>query len=493
MENSKRRHIMKNSKNYLSSMLILLFTVLINGCSTNQEKHPNIVFFLVDDLGYSDVGCYGSDYYQTPNIDKLTEEGMRFTNAYAASCVCSPTRASILSGKYPGRSHITMAIPIKGYARIKGGEGTPLKDADYTMNMPLEEITIAEALKNAGYATASIGKWHVCEDSAYFPEYQGFDMNVGGSGRGHSANYFYPYDGKWRMAEGHPLIEWNTLPDGEPGEYLTDRLTEEGLNFMENNKNRPFFLYLSHYAVHTPIQAKENLISKYSGIEPDSIKGHVHPKYAAMIESVDQSMEAVVKKLEELKLTENTIIVFTSDNGGHGRWTSNYPLRGNKGNFYEGGIRVPLIFKWPGKIASSTISEIPVISTDFYSTLLDMAGLPLKPEQHKDGVSLWPLLKGSPSLERDAIYWHFPNYIGTGHPNPATPCSVIRSGEWKLIERFESGECELYNLQLDLAEKNDLADEMPEKVEELKKMLAKWRKDVNAQMPEVNPDYQQLP
>jgi len=484
---------MKNSKNYLSSMLILLFTVLINGCSTNQEKHPNIVFFLVDDLGYSDVGCYGSDYYQTPNIDKLTEEGMRFTNAYAASCVCSPTRASILSGKYPGRSHITMAIPIKGYARIKGGEGTPLKDADYTMNMPLEEITIAEALKNAGYATASIGKWHVCEDSAYFPEYQGFDMNVGGSGRGHSANYFYPYDGKWRMAEGHPLIEWNTLPDGEPGEYLTDRLTEEGLNFMENNKNRPFFLYLSHYAVHTPIQAKENLISKYSGIEPDSIKGHVHPKYAAMIESVDQSMEAVVKKLEELKLTENTIIVFTSDNGGHGRWTSNYPLRGNKGNFYEGGIRVPLIFKWPGKIASSTISEIPVISTDFYSTLLDMAGLPLKPEQHKDGVSLWPLLKGSPSLERDAIYWHFPNYIGTGHPNPATPCSVIRSGEWKLIERFESGECELYNLQLDLAEKNDLADEMPEKVEELKKMLAKWRKDVNAQMPEVNPDYQQLP
>jgi arylsulfatase A-like enzyme len=484
-----KNEIMKKSIIYLRYFSVFFFACFLTGCSVKPEKHPNIVFFLVDDLGYSDVGCYGSDYHQTPNIDKLAEEGIRFTNAYAASCVCSPTRASILSGKYPGRSHITMAIPIKGYARIKGGKGTPLKDADYTMNMPLEEITIAEALKNAEYATASIGKWHVCEDSAYFPEYQGFDVNIGGSGWGHSANYFYPYDGKWRMAEGHPLIEWNTLPDGEPGEYLTDRLTEEALNFMENNKNRPFFLYLSHYAVHTPIQAKENLISKYSNIEPDSAKGHVHPKYAAMIESVDQSMEAVVKKLEELDLTENTIVIFTSDNGGHGRWTSNYPLRGNKGNFYEGGIRVPLIFKWPGKIASSTISEIPVISTDFYPTLLDMAGLPLMPEQHKDGVSLWSLLKECTPLERDAIYWHFPNYIAN-HPNPATPCGVIRSGEWKLIERFENVECELYNLKQDLAEKNDLADEMPEKVEELQKMLAKWRKDVDAQMPEINPDYQ---
>lgn len=482
---------MKNIIIHLSSAIILLISFIITGCTNKQEEHPNIIFFLVDDLGYSDLGCYGSNYYQTPNIDKLAEKGIRFTNAYAACCVCSPTRASILSGKYPGRSHITMAIPIKGYSRINGGKGTPLKDADYTMNMPLEEVTIAEALKDAGYATASIGKWHVCEDSAYFPEYQGFDVNIGGSGRGHSANYFYPYDGRWRMAEGYPWIEWNTLPNGEPGEYLTDRLTEEALNFMENNKNSPFFLYLSHYAVHTPIQAKENLISKYSNIEPDSVKGHVHPKYAAMIESVDQSMEAVVKKLEELNLTENTIIVFTSDNGGHGRWTSNYPLRGNKGNFYEGGIRVPLIFKWPGKIASSTISEIPVISTDFYPTLLDMAGLPLMPEQHKDGVSLWPLLQGGTPLERDAIYWHFPNYIAN-HPDPATPCSVIRSGDWKLIERFESGECELYNLKEDLAEKNDSADGMPEKVDKLQKMLAKWRKDVDAQMPEINPDYQTL-
>jgi arylsulfatase A len=468
----------------------IIFTLLF-GCNQKYEQPPNIVFFLVDDLGYSDVGCYGSDYYQTPNIDKLAEEGIRFTNAYAASCVCSPTRASILSGKYPGRSNITMAIPIKGYARINGGKGTPLKDADYTMNMPLEEITIAEALKNAGYATANIGKWHVCEDSAYFPEYQGFDVNIGGSGRGHSANYFYPYYGKWRMAEGHPWIEWNTLPGGEPGEYLTDRLTEEALSFMENNKNRPFFLYLSHYAVHTPIQAKKSLIEKYSGIAPDSMKGHIHPEYAAMIESVDESMQAVVEKLEKLNLTENTIIVFVSDNGGHGSWTSNYPLRGNKGNFYEGGIRVPLIFKWPGKIQPSTTSEMPVISNDFYPTLLEMAGLPLMPEQHRDGLSLWPLLKGASSLERDALYWHFPNYIDrSSHPDPATPCSVIRSGDWKLIERFESGECELFNLKEDLAEKNDLSDEMPEKVEELKKMLAKWRKDVNAQMPEINPDYQ---
>jgi arylsulfatase A-like enzyme len=283
--------------------ILLLFLVLpLNSLAQNNKNiRPNFVFFLVDDLGYSDVGCYGSNYYKTPNIDKLAYEGVRFTNAYASGMVCSPSRASILTGKYPARLRITTAIPIKGYARIKNGTGTPLMDADYTMNLPLEELTIAEVLKNNGYSTSSIGKWHVCKDSLFFPQNQGFDENIGGSGRGHSANYFYPYYGKWRMAEGHPWIEWNTVKGGKPGDYLTDRLTVDALNFIEKNKNKPFFLYLSHYAVHTPIQVKENTLLKYKDAVPDKERGHIYPKYAAMIESVDQSLGSIVKKIRTIK------------------------------------------------------------------------------------------------------------------------------------------------------------------------------------------------
>ena len=470
---------------YVGILLLVFF-----GCNNKPERPPNIVFFLVDDLGWSDVGVYGSDYYKTPNIDKLANEGIRFTNAYASSMVCSPTRASILTGKYPGRLRITTAIPIKGYMRIDGGKGTPLKDVDYVMNMPLEEITLAEALKPAGYATATMGKWHVCDDPEYYPEYQGFDINLGGSNRGHTADHFYPYYGKWRMTEGYPWIEWNTLPDGVPGEYLTDRLTVEAVNFIEKNKERPFLLYLSHYAVHTPIHAKEDKIEKYKDNPVDSAKGHIHPAYAAMIESVDESMGSLMRKLEELQLSDNTIIIFTSDNGGHGRWTSNYPLRGNKGNFYEGGIKVPLIINWANKIKKGEVSETPVISTDLYPTILDMANLPLIPEQHMDGISLWPSISGGDDVDRDALYWHFPNYINKGHPNPATPCSVIQSGRWKLIERFEYGTYELYDLNNDVSEENDLSEEMPEKVNELAEKLKVWRQDLDVQMAEVNPDYQ---
>ena len=463
-------------------------TGTFQGCDTEAQK-PNIVFFLVDDLGYSDVGCYGSDYYQTPNIDKLAEEGIRFTNAYAASTVCSPTRASILTGKYPGRLHITHAIPIQGYKRIDNGTGTILKDADYVMNLPLEEFTIAEALKSAGYSTASIGKWHVCDKPEYYPEYQGFDVNIGGNGHGATGEHFYPYYGKWRMAKGYPWIEWNTLPDGKPGEYLTDRLTEEALKYIEDKKDQPFFLYLSHYAVHTPIEAKEEIIKKYEEIPPDSLKGHVHPVYAAMIESVDQSLGAVKQKLAELGLTDNTIIIFTSDNGGHGRYTSNYPFRGNKGNFYEGGLRVASIMKWPGKINEGSVCNTPVISTDYYPTLLEMAGIPLNPAQHMDGQSLLPLTTNE-SIDREYLFWHFPNYIGTGHPNPSNPCSVVRHNQWKLIEWLEDGSVELYNLENDQEEKNNLAAENQTVVDELKKVLNQWRIETKVQMPEPNPEYQ---
>ena len=486
----KNQHTMKRSGfNWMKGMAgISMAPLLLSGCQAEETK-PNFIFFLVDDMGYSDVGCFGSEYYETPNIDRLAEEGMKFTSAYAASTVCAPTRASLLTGKYPGRLHITHAIPIQGYKRIEDGTGTPLKDADYVMNLPLEEVTIAEALKPAGYATISIGKWHVCNDTAYYPEYQGFDKNIGGNFRGNTGEYFYPYYGRWRMAKGYPWIEWNTLPDGEPGEYLTDRLTDEALKFIDENKDRPFFLYLPHYAVHTPIEAHDSLIRKYEAKPVDSIKGHIQPAYAAMIESVDQSMGALQKKLDELGLTENTIIIFTSDNGGHGKWTSNYPWRGNKGNFYEGGLRVPLIVKWPGVTEPGSVCEEPVITNDFYPTMLEMAGLPLMPEQHLDGLSMLPLLKEEGSLDREVLYWHFPNYIGAGHPDPSGPLGVIRFRDWKLIESFEDGSLELYDLKNDPGETVNLADQNREMAEKMLDMMIRWREEVKVQMPEVNPDY----
>jgi arylsulfatase A len=484
----KLQHMKTNNFSKMTWFIhILVISFLLSGCA-NEGPPPNFIFFLVDDMGWSDVGCFGSDYYETPTIDLLAEQGMKFTDAYATCCVCSPTRASIMSGKYPGRLHITMAIPIDGWIRL-GGK-TYFKGADYVKNMPLEEFTIAEALKEAGYATASMGKWHTAWEEEYGPEFQGFDLNVGGDGHGATSNYFYPYNNRWRMTEGYPWQEWNTLPDGEPGEYLTDRLTTEALKFVEDNRENPFFLYLSHYAVHTPIQAKEEIIAKFEKKPVDSLKGHTDPAYAAMIESVDESLENLMNKLEELDLTDNTIIIFTSDNGGHGRKTSNYPLRGNKGNFYEGGIRVPMVVKWPGVTEPASECAVPVTSTDFYPTILEMAKLPARPEQHMDGISLTPLLEGGAEINRDALYWHFPNYINN-HPDRATPCGVIRQGDWKLIEYFEDGRLEMFNLADDMKEETNLSSEMPDKAKELQVLLSNWRVDAGVQMPELNPDYEE--
>jgi len=465
--------------------LVLLCLLLILGGANSAAGKLNIVFILIDDMGWTDLGCYGSRYYETPNVDRLARQGMQFSDAYAASCVCSPTRASILTGKYPGRLHITHAIPIQGAERIK--EPLPLLEAIYKKNLPLEEVTIAETLKDAGYVSASMGKWHVCWDREFYPEHQGFDLNVGGNNMGNPGNYFFPYNGKWRMTPKHPFTRWNTLPDGENGEYLTDRLTDEAVAFIEKNKDRPFFLYLSHYAVHTPLQAKKKIIAKYE--EKPATEHHGNPTYAAMIESVDKSVGRVVKRLEKLGLTEKTVIIFTSDNGGHGRITSHYPLRGNKGNFYEGGIRVPLIVKWPGVVKPESKCKVPVISTDFYPTILAMAGLAQRPKQHVDGASIVPLLKQDENIRRDALYWHYPNYIGAGHPGGARPCSVIRRGDWKLIESFEDNRLELYNLKDDLGEQEDLASSMPEKTQELHRMLKQWRAEAKVQMPKRNPDY----
>ncbi len=459
-----------------------------------RKKKLNFVFILIDDMGWRDAGCYGSRFYETPNIDRLAHEGMMFTDAYAASPVCSPTRASILTGKYPARLKITNWIG--------GSQEGKLKPAAYLPFLPREEITIAEALKQAGYATCFIGKWHLGYQP-FYPEYQGFDINIGGHEAGHPASYFYPY-----KDDENPYWDVPGLDNGKAGEYLTDRLTDEAINFLNNHKKDPFFLYLSHYAVHLPLQAKKELIKKYQNklkkipdvSELSFEKEHWsetrtvqnNPTYAAMIQSVDESVGRIMDHLEKLGLAENTVIIFMSDNGGLSTLrnarrapTANIPLRAGKGWLYEGGIREPMIIKWPGVTEPNSVCNEPVISNDFFPTILQMAGLPLMPHQHKDGVSLVPLLFGKENLKPRALYWHFPHYHGSG----SRPSGAIRLGDFKLIEWFEDNSIELYNLKEDIGERNNLAKKMPDKAQQLRKMLEEWRYDVGALMPTENPDW----
>jgi arylsulfatase A-like enzyme len=451
-------------------------TVLLSGriSQAGDRKRPNFVFILVDDLGWRDVGYHvgygyeGSKFYKTPNIDKLAMQGMRFTDAYAACPVCSPTRASIMTGKYPARLHLTDWI--HGHKQ----KNPKLNIPEWTHYMRPEEVTIAEALKAAGYATGHVGKWHLGDDPKYWPENQGFDVNAGGWKAGHPwGGYFSPY--------ANPK-----LPDGPEGEYLTDREAAEAEKFIEKNKDRPFFLYLSHYTVHTPLQAKQDIIDKYKAkVDPDYLQKN--PTYAAMIHSLDEAVGRVAKKLQDAGITEDTIIIFMSDNGGLQGPTDNAPLRAGKGTAYEGGIREPMFIKWPGVAQPGSVCSEPVISMDFYPTMLEMAGLLARPEQHRDGLSLVPLLKQTATLRREAIYWHYPHYHRT------KPFGAIRRGEWKLIEYFEDMNVELYNLKDDLGEQNDLAPKMPKKAAELRELLHKWRASVNAQMPTPNPDYESQP
>lgn len=430
-----------------------------------SSRKPNFICILVDDLGWTDLGVQGSKFYETPNLDRLASQGMRFTQAYSACTVCSPTRAALMTGKYPARLHITDWI--KGHVR----PFAKLKVPDWTMHLPLEETTIAEVLKRAGYATASIGKWHL-GGSEFYPDKQGFDENIGGCDKGSPPSYFSPY-------------KIPTLKDGPPGEFLSDRLTDEALKFIERNKAKPFFVYLPHYAVHTPLMGKSNVIAKYER-KASPANPQRHPTYAALVESVDDSVGRLMARLDELGLTENTVILFTSDNGGLvlREITSNLPLRAGKGSAYEGGVRVPLIVKWPGVTKPGSICHTPVITTDFFPTLLAIAGLPSPPPGSVDGESLVPLLKQTGGLKRDTIYWHYPHY----HPGGATPYSAIRQGDFKLIEFFEDNRIELYNLREDLGEKTDLAARLPEQTKALREKLHAWRQEVSAQLPTANPN-----
>jgi arylsulfatase A len=457
-----------------------LATVLVSGLFTHplptradSPQRPNIVFILVDDMGWTDVGGFGSRFYETPNIDSLAAQGMKFTQAYAACTVCSPSRAALLTGQYPARLHITDWIP--GYTRPHGKLVAP----DWLQHLPTEVPNIARALKAGGYATASIGKWHL-GGPPFYPDKQGFELNLGGTDKGMPPSYFSPY--------GIP-----TLPDGPKGEFLSDRLTVEAIKFIERNRTRPFFLYLPHFAVHTPIQGKPEVIAKYKAKMRPSAPQH-DPAYAALVESVDDSVGAILKKLGELRLTERTIVIFTSDNGGLIKPTSNLPLRAGKGSAYEGGVRVPLIIRWPGVTVAGSQSATPVIGTDFYPTLLEMTGVD-DPANHQfddqnlaspiDGESLVPLLNRSGSLNRTAIFWHYPHY----HVGGATPYSAIREGKFKLIEFYEDHHRELYNLDDDIGETRNLASKMSALADRLQAKLNDWRAAVGAQAPSPNPNY----
>jgi len=460
--------------------LVFIF-ISIHILEAKDEEKANIVLFLIDDLGWKDLGCYGSKFYQTPNIDRLANEGVRFTDGYAACAVCSPTRAAILTGKYPARLMLTEWLP-SGRWNTKA----KLRSGRFLRALPLEEKTLAEALRGTGYSTCIVGKWHLGGEPFNTAQHHGFDVSIAANDHGNPGNFFYPYKGQWSIPTTRLKARWQVLPGGKPGEYLTDRLTDEAVNFIKENQKKPFFLYFSHYAVHTPLQAKKSMIAKYNAIPREKRQGN--PVYAAMVESVDQSVGRVMDTLDKLKLAEDTLVIFTSDNGGFARATNHAPLRGNKGSYYEGGIRVPLIIRWPGVAKAGQVNSAPVISMDLYPTCLDAAGLPPHPAQHRDGHNLRPLLEGEKALDRDALHWHYPHY--NSHPY-AVPSSVLRKGDWKLIEAFDPKGIELYHLGRDLSETQNLANSEPGKLAELRKELETWRQTVGAERMEPNPDHRQ--
>lgn len=459
--------------------LIMAIALLSFSCKEKLPAKPNIVFIFIDDLGWKDVGYMGSAYYETPNIDKLAKKGMIFTNAYTNAANCAPTRASLLSGQYTPRHGVfTVARPDRGLPEDRRLIPTP-----NARSISLDKITIAEALKPSGYISGAFGKWNVGNS----PKEQGFDVSIDRPELGYKGNHF-----------------------NDEGEYLADQLTSEAVNFITENKDRPFFLYLAHHAVHTPIEAKETLIKKYESKGPEGC--HDNPAYAAMVESVDQSVGTVFQRLEELALTDNTLLIFYSDNGGHGTYTCQKPLRGGKGMFYEGGIRVPMAAYWPGIIPEGTTSDEPVIGMDFYPTFLELTGTAAPANYPLDGVSIVPLLKGESSIDRNDLYWHFPAYLNAyeGMQNESRdstfrtrPVSVIRDGDWKLLMFHEAwvldggrenivsnNAIELYNLKDDIGERNNLALTEIVKRDELLNQLLAWQKEIQAPIPtEPNPEY----
>lgn len=434
---------------------------------------PNIIFILADDLGPTDPACYGSGFYKTPNIDRLAAEGMKFTAGYTCGPNCQPTRAALMSGQYGPRTGV---YTVGGIDRFDSSK-RPLVPVENVTSLSTKIVTVAEALQTAGYKTGMFGKWHLGDDEDHHPSNQGFDEAVVSMGK---------------------HFDFGTKPKVEvpKGTYLADFLTDRAVDFIDRHQKEPFFLYVPHFGVHSPFQAKKELIAKFQG--KPAVGGHHDPTYAAMIASVDESVGRIIAKLDELKLSDNTLVVFSSDNGGVGGYdregiakaggiTDNAPLRGGKGMLYEGGVRCAYLFRRPGKVAAGAVCDEPICSVDLYPTLLELSGAASPPKsQPLDGVSYVSLLHGGGEgkLPRDAIFWHFPGYLGAGADSwRTTPVGAIRVGDFKLLEFFEDNRLELYNLRDDVGQKTNLATSMPEKTKELHDRLVAWRAEVKAPMP----------
>ena len=473
-------------KSVMRCILIIPFLLLL-GIAAVAAERPNIVLILADDMGWSDLGCYGADLHETPHLDRLAREGVQFTNAYAMP-VCSPTRAALMTGRHAARVHMT----IWSEGSLQGPRNRKLLQADSLHSLPHSETTLAKHLQDAGYLTALVGKWHL-GDADHYPETHGFDVNIGGTHWGAPQTFWWPYRGTGRFGPEYRYVPH--LEFGKPGEYLTDRLTDEALKVIEHAGDKPFFLYLAHHAPHTPIEAKAEDVSYFeSKLRPEM--HHQNAVYAGMIKSLDESVGRVLENLKERGLDLNTIVIFASDNGGFigidkqsGQTvptTDNSPLRSGKGSCYEGGIRVPLIVRWPGVTTQDATCDEPVVVMDLFPTLLGAARVPLPSDVTLDGRDLLPLLKDQAAqLERDALFFHYPHYYST-----TTPVSAIRAGEWKLLEYLEDERIELFNLRNDLGETTDLAGTQPAKAAELRKQLHRWREETGAAMPSTNPAFQ---
>ncbi len=447
-------------------------------------RPPNVVLILADDLGWSDLGCYGSDLHETPRLDQLAREGVRFTQAYAMS-VCSPSRAMLLTGRHAARVGIT----IWSEGSLRKSTNRRLIEADSRHDLPHSETTLATLLRGAGYLTALVGKWHL-GDGNHYPETHGFDVNIGGTHWGAPTTFWWPYAGAGRFGSEYRYVPH--LEFGAPGEYLTDRLTDEALRVIDRAAGQPFFLYLAHHAPHTPIEAKPADVKHFEAKVRPGLR-HRNPVYAAMVKSLDESVGRVLDRLQERGLAETTLVIFVSDNGGYigidrksgqtGPVTNNAPLRSGKGSLYEGGVRVPLLVRWPGSTARGEVCAEPVTLADLFATVL--AASAVRPKASGDGIDLRALLQNpSAKLGREALFFHYPHYYET-----TTPASAVRAGDWKLLEYLEDGRLELYHLADDPAETNNLATTEPTRAAGLRTRLDTWRREVGAKLPSTNPAF----
>jgi arylsulfatase A-like enzyme len=458
-------------------IILLIFPGVLTGQpqSPAGTARPNIVFILADDLGYMDLGCYGNPYNRTPNLDSLAIRGMRFTSAYAAAPVCSPSRAAIMTGKHPARLHLTNFL-----VGLRTDPQSPLLPAPYIHYLPGNEITLAELFNRQGYKTGIVGKWHLGNEDSVSAYAQGFgyDRVIGKNGLD-----YYNYS----------IVSRNKEIFTDHGqEYLTDKLTDYAIEFIENNKSRPFFLYLGYSAPHVLVVPKADKLSKYM-FQYNNFNGKFNPYYAAVLESLDEGIGRIMEKLNSLDLEKNTLVIFTSDNGGLGIDelgpvpTSNLPLRGWKGDVYEGGIRVPLIIFWPEKVQERSTNINYVTGTDFLPTFMELTGYNNLPD-NLDGISfLRSIFSPAVKFERGPVYWHYPHFSN----QRTRPAGAVRSGDYKVVERYETAAIELYDLHNDLSESHDISGQYPEKTKELSELLRQWRKEVNANMPLQNPEYQQ--